>query len=163
MRLIRNPACLFLHDPISCRCSGPTGCADPMMVPSSPVVLTHERAQSHFAIMRDFSDLTEREILALAIANEEEDSRIYLDIAEGLREEYPGSAHVFSEMAGEEGEHRHRLLELYRSKFGEHIPLIRRHDVRGFIRHKPVWQTQPLNLKAVRQIAESMEEEQGHF
>src|SRR5476651_1026528 len=64
--------------------------------------------------MRDFSELTEREILALAIANEEEDGRIYLDIAEGLREEYPGSARVFSEMAGEEADHRHRLLELYR-------------------------------------------------
>ena len=78
--------------------------------------------------MRDFSDLTEREILALAIANEEEDGRIYLDIAEGLREEYPGSANVFTEMAGQETEHRHRLLEIYREKFGEHIPLIRRQD-----------------------------------
>ena len=113
--------------------------------------------------MRDFSDLTEREILALAIANEEEDGRIYLDIAEGLREEYPGSAKVFTEMAGEEGNHRHRLLELYREKFGEHIPLIRRQDIRGFIRHKPVWQIQPLNLKAVRMMAESMEEETQHF
>ena len=113
--------------------------------------------------MRDFSDLTEREILALAIANEEEDGRIYLDIAEGLRGEYPGSAKVFTEMAGEEGDHRRRLLELYRDKFGEHIPLIRRTDVRGFIRHKPVWQIQPLNLKAVRMLAESMEEETQHF
>ena len=113
--------------------------------------------------MRDFSDLTEREILALAIANEEEDGRIYLDIAEGLREEYPGSAKVFTEMAGEEGTHRHRLLETYREKFGEHIPLIRRQDIRGFIRHKPIWQMQPLNLKAVRMMAESMEEETQHF
>jgi rubrerythrin len=113
--------------------------------------------------MRDFSDLTEREILALAIANEEEDGRIYLDIAEGLREEYPGSARVFSEMAGQESEHRHKLLDIYRDKFGEHIPLIRRQDVRGFIRHKPVWQMQPLNLNAVRQLAESMEEETQHF
>jgi len=113
--------------------------------------------------MRDFSDLTEREILALAIANEEEDGRIYLDIAEGLREEYPGSAKVFTEMAGEEGTHRRRLLEIYREKFGEHIPLIRRQDIRGFIRHKPVWQMQPLHLKAVRMLAESMEEETQHF
>ena len=113
--------------------------------------------------MRDFSDLTEREILALAIANEEEDGRIYLDIAEGLRAEYPGSANVFTEMAGEEGDHRRRLLDLYREKFGEHIPLIRRTDIRGFIRHKPVWQIQPLNLKAVRMLAESMEEETQHF
>jgi erythrin-vacuolar iron transport family protein len=113
--------------------------------------------------MRNFSELTEREILALAIANEEEDGRIYLDIAEGLRAEYPGSAHVFTEMAGEEGEHRHRLLEVYRRKFGEHIPLIRRQDVRGFIPHKPVWQMYPMNLNAVRTLAESMETETQGF
>ena len=76
--------------------------------------------------MRNFSDLTEREILALAIANEEEDGRIYLDIADGLRTDYPGSASVFTKMAAEESEHRHRLLEVYRKKFGEHIPLVRR-------------------------------------
>ncbi|MSP01961.1 MAG: rubrerythrin [Acetobacteraceae bacterium] len=113
--------------------------------------------------MRDFSDLSEREILALAVANEEEDGRIYLDLAEGLRNDYPGSARVFTEMAGEEGDHRRRLLDLYREKFGEHIPLIRRQDIRGFIHHKPVWQMQPLNLKAVRMLAESMEEETQHF
>ena len=113
--------------------------------------------------MRNFSDLTEREILALAIANEEEDGRIYLDIAEGLRADYPGSANVFTEMAAEEGEHRRRLLDVYREKFGEHIPLIRRQDVRGFIQHKPVWQMYPMNLKAVRNLAESMETETQGF
>ena len=113
--------------------------------------------------MRDFSDLSEREVLALAIANEEEDSRIYADIAEGLRENYPASAKVFSEMMEEEGEHRRRLLELYRQKFGEHIPLIRRQDVRGFLQHKPVWQVRPLGLDAVRDLAESMELETQRF
>jgi rubrerythrin len=113
--------------------------------------------------MRNFSDLTEREVLALAIANEEEDGRIYLDIAEGLRAEYPASAQLFTEMASEEGEHRRRLLEIYRSRFGEHIPLIRRQDVRGFIQHKPVWQIYPMNLEAVRDLAESMEMETSHF
>jgi erythrin-vacuolar iron transport family protein len=113
--------------------------------------------------MRNFSELTEREILALAIANEEEDGRIYLDIAEGLRADYPSSAHVFIEMAGEEAEHRHRLLEVYRKKFGEHIPLIRRQDIRGFIQHKPVWQMYPMNLDAVRNLAESMETETQGF
>jgi len=113
--------------------------------------------------MRNFSDLTEREVLALAIANEEEDNRIYVDIAEGLRQEYPASANVFTEMAEEETEHRHKLLELYREKFGEHIPLIRRQDVRGFIQHKPVWQIYPLNLDEVRQLAESMETETQRF
>lgn len=88
--------------------------------------------------MRNFSDLTEREVLALAIANEEEDGRIYLDVAEGLREEYPASSQLFAEMADEESEHRRRLLEVYRARFGEHIPLIRRQDIRGFIQHKPV-------------------------
>src|ERR1700722_10519951 len=113
--------------------------------------------------MRNFSDLTEREILALAIANEEEDGRIYLDIAEGLRAEYPGSANVFSEMAGEEGEHRHRLLEVYREKFGKHTPLIRRQDVRGFVQHKPVWQIYPMNLSVVRTFAENVEIETQSF
>jgi rubrerythrin len=113
--------------------------------------------------MRNFSDLTEREILALAIANEEEDGRIYLDIAEGLRAEYPASSNIFTEMAGEEGEHRHRLLDVYRAKFGEHIPLIRRQDVRGFVQHKPVWQMYPMNLKTVRLLAEDMEIETQAF
>src|SRR3954452_19401656 len=113
--------------------------------------------------MRNFSELTEREILALAIANEEEDGRIYQDIAEGLREEYPGSAKVFSEMAGEEADHRPRLLESYRAKSGEHIPLARRHDVRGFVQHKPVWQMLPLNLDTVRNMAEEMETETQEF
>ena len=113
--------------------------------------------------MRNFSDLSEREVLALAITNEEEDGRIYLDIAEGLRAEYPGSAAVFAEMAAEENSHRRQLLDIYREKFGEHIPLIRRQDVRGFIHHKPVWQMYPLNLNAVRVLAETMEEETKHF
>ena len=113
--------------------------------------------------MRNFSDLTEREVLALAIANEEEDSRIYADIAEGLRDDYPATAKVFTEMGAEEGEHRRRLIELYREKFGEHIPLIRRQDIRGFIQHKPIWQIRPLGLDAVRDLAESMEVETLRF
>ena len=113
--------------------------------------------------MRNFSELSEREVLALAIANEEEDGRIYTDIAEGLRQDYPASANVFTEMAGEESDHRRRLIELYQEKFGEHIPLIRRHDIRGFIQHKPVWQIQPLRLDSVRELAESMETETKRF
>jgi erythrin-vacuolar iron transport family protein len=113
--------------------------------------------------MRNFSELTEREVLALAIANEEEDNRIYTDIAEGLREDYPGSSRLFAEMAEEESVHRHRLLELYRGKFGEHIPLIRRQDVRGFLQRKPIWQVLPLNLDEVRNLAETMEVETQQF
>src|ERR1700744_4228251 len=113
--------------------------------------------------MRNFSDLTEREVLALAIANEEEDGRIYQDIAERLREDYPASAKVFTEMAGEEGDHRRRLIELYQEKFGEHIPLIRRHDVRGFIEHPAIWHMQPFGLDKVRDLAEGMELETLRF
>ena len=113
--------------------------------------------------MRNFSDLTEREVLALAIANEEEDSRIYTDIAEGLRNDYPASANVFTEMAAEEGDHRRRLIALYQEKFGEHIPLIRRHEVRGFIQHPPIWQISPLGLDKVRDVAENMELETRRF
>jgi rubrerythrin len=113
--------------------------------------------------MRNFSDLTEREVLALAIANEEEDGRIYTDIAEGLRDDYPASGKIFSEMAGEESDHRRRLIELYQQKFGEHIPLIRRQDIRGFIQHPPVWQLRPLGLDRVRDLAENMELETLRF
>ena len=113
--------------------------------------------------MRNFDELSEREILALAIGNEEEDGRIYADFAEGLRADYPGSSKIFTEMAQEEGEHRRRLLDLYVEKFGEHIPLIRRQDVRGFVTRKPVWQLQPLNLDAVRQQAATMELETATF
>lgn len=113
--------------------------------------------------MRDFDELSEREILALAIASEEEDSRIYTDFAEGLRENYAASARVFTEMAAEENEHRRRLLDLYVEKFGEHIPLIRRQDVRGFITRRPVWQLRPLPLDKVREQAELMELETARF
>ena len=93
--------------------------------------------------MRNFDDLSEREILALAIANEEEDGRIYADFADGLREGYPASAQVLADMAAEENVHRRRLIDLFASKFGEHIPLIRRQDIRGYIQRKPIWQIAP--------------------
>ena len=79
---------------------------------------------------KNFKDLTEREILALAIQLEEEDSRVYADFAEGLNETYPGTAKVFLEMQAEESRHRQSLIDLYQTRFGDHIPLIRRHDVR---------------------------------
>jgi len=113
--------------------------------------------------MRDFSQLSEREVLALAIGAEEEDGRIYNDIAERLREDFPASASVFTEMAGEETEHRHKLLDLYREKFGEHIPLIRRQDVRGFLSRKAVWQLPKPSIDDVRKLAESMEAETQRF
>ena len=113
--------------------------------------------------MKRFSDLTEQEILALAITNEEEDSRIYRGFAEGLREQYAASAKVFDEMAEEEVHHRTMLFDLYRSKFGDYLPLIRRHDVKGFIPHKPLWLVRPLGLDEVRKYAETMEFEAARF
>ena len=93
-----------------------------------------------------FAELGEREILALAITLEEEDGRIYRDFAEGLREGYPATAKVFDDMAEEESGHRRMLIDLYRERFGEHIPLVRREDVRGFVRRKPIWLTKPLGV-----------------
>ncbi len=113
--------------------------------------------------MRNFNDLSEREVLALAISNEEEDSRIYADFADGLVADYPASAQVFTEMAAEENEHRRRLIDLFVSKFGEHIPLIRRQDIRGYIPQTPVWQLRPLNLDAVRASARAMEKGAARF
>ena len=88
--------------------------------------------------MKNFETLTQREILALAISLEEEDERIFADFAEGLRQDFPASAAVFEGMRDEESGHRRRLIDLYRQKFGEHIPLIRRHDVKGFVDRKSV-------------------------
>ena len=110
-----------------------------------------------------FCDLTEQEILALAISLEEEDGRIYSDFAEGLRDTYPATAKIMEEVRAEEATHRNRLIELYRQKFGEHIPLIRRQDVRGFVERRPVWLVRPLGLNAVRKQVEIMELETLRF
>jgi rubrerythrin len=113
--------------------------------------------------MRNFDKLSEREILALAISLEEEDERIYAEFAEGLRENYAASAAVFDGMQAEESSHRRRLIELFGSRFGGHIPLIRRQDVRGFVQRKPVWLVRPLGLEAVRNQASIMEVESRRF
>jgi erythrin-vacuolar iron transport family protein len=110
-----------------------------------------------------FKDLTEREILALAIQLEEEDARVYADIAEGLRQDYPSTAKVFEEMQAEESRHRQMLLDTYRARFGDHIPLIRPQDVKGFIERKPVWLIRPLGINAVRKQVEVMEMETRRF
>jgi rubrerythrin len=113
--------------------------------------------------MKNFADLTEREVLAVAIACEEEDSRIYMTFAEDLAERYPDSAKVFEEMAEEERGHRHMLLELYEQRFGENLPPIRREDVRGFLRRRPIWLTKNLPLDTIRKEAETMEFEAERF
>lgn len=113
--------------------------------------------------MRSFESLSEREILALAISLEEEDERIYADFAEGLRQDFPASAAVFEGMRQEEAGHRRRLLELYRSKFGEHIPLIRRQDVRGFLQRPAIWLARPFRLDKIRKEASTMEVETRRY
>ncbi|CAA2136979.1 iron exporter MbfA [Hyphomicrobium sp. ghe19] len=113
--------------------------------------------------MRKFGDLDQREILALAISLEEEHGRIYSDYAAGLSADYPASAKIFSELGEEENEHRRWLIDLFRRKFGDHIPLIRRQDVSGFVRHDPIWMVRPLGIEKVRRQAEQIEAETRSF
>ena len=112
---------------------------------------------------RKFKDLSEREILALAIAAEEEDGRVYADFADGLRETYPATGKLFEDMREEESQHRASLIETYRARFGEHIPLVRRQDIKGFIQRRPFWLTRPLKIAEVRKQAEIMELETTRF
>jgi rubrerythrin len=114
-------------------------------------------------VAKNFKDLSEQEILALAICSEETDARIYADFAAGLKSDYPATAQIFEEMEAEEDGHRRRLIDDYRRRFGEHIPLIRREDVKGFVYRKPVWMIRPLGIKTVRRQAELMETETQHF
>jgi len=112
---------------------------------------------------KNFKDLTEREILALAIQLEEEDSRVYADFADGLRDNYPATAKIFDEMQAEESRHRQRLIDTFAQRFGDHIPLIRRQDVKGFLERRPMWLVRPLGLNAVRKQVEIMELESRQF
>src|ERR1700720_4025638 len=113
--------------------------------------------------MKNFNELSEREILALAISLEEEDERVYADFSEGLRQDFPASATVFDSMRKEESGHRRRLIELYQQKFGEHIPLIRRQDVKGFVDRPALWLVRPLRIEAGRKEASTMEVETRRF
>jgi rubrerythrin len=110
-----------------------------------------------------FKDLGEREILALAVSLEEEHGRIFAEFAEGLRKDFPATAHIFEEMRDEENDHRHMLLDLYKQRFGDHLPLIRRTDVKGFTHHKPFWLGPAFSLPAVRTAASVMELETTRF
>lgn len=112
---------------------------------------------------KNFKDLTENEILALAIQLEEEDSRIYGDFADGLRESYPSTAKMFEEMQTEERKHSQSLLEMYQRRFGDHIPLIRAQDVRGFVERRPIWLMRPLGINSVRKQVGIMEAETRRF
>jgi rubrerythrin len=110
-----------------------------------------------------FSDLNESQLLALAVSAEEEDSHIYRDFADSLRNEFPATADLFEKMAAEEDGHRHRLTELYRQKFGEHIPLIRRDDVKGFVARRPSWMVRNIRPEKAREQAALMEIQARRF
>ena len=128
------------------------------MIPeSNPAVL------SALTFRRRFSDLSEQEVLALAISSEEDDARIYRSYAERLRGDYPASARVFEEMALEEDDHRSRLIELHRTRFGEVIPLLRREHVAGFYARRPVWLAETLPLDTIRAEARAMEKSAQDF
>lgn len=112
---------------------------------------------------RSITELSEREILALAIDSEEDDSRIYGEFARRLEENYPGTAKTLREMQHEELGHAHRLMDVYRASYGEEIPLVRRQDVRGFITRKPLWLSRLLTVDQVRKEVETMEYEARRF
>lgn len=112
---------------------------------------------------RAFADLSEAEILALAISLEEDDARIYADFAQRLEADYPDTAKMLQTMQHEEFEHASMLKEMYRQQFGEHIPFIRRQDIKGFIRRKPLWLNKILSVNRVRKEVEVMELEALHF
>jgi erythrin-vacuolar iron transport family protein len=113
--------------------------------------------------LKKFKDLSEKEILALAISSEEEDGRIYGEFADALRDSYPNTAQMFEEMRAEEAVHRDRLIEMFRQRFGDHIPLIRRENVKGFLQRKPTWLVRPLGVNVARRQAEVMELEAQRF
>ena len=110
-----------------------------------------------------FCDLNESQLLALAITAEEEDGRIYRDFAQELRKNFPATAELFDHMADEESGHRHRLIELYQKKFGEHIPLVRRQDVKGFMVPRSSWLVRTLRPEKAREQAALMEVDARRF
>ena len=112
---------------------------------------------------KNFKDLSDREVLALAISLEEEDGRIYGEFVEGLSESFPATAKLLKEMQAEESDHRTRLIDLYQQRFGSHIPLIRRQDVKGFVSRPAVWLVRPIGPSAVRNAIEQMESETRRF
>jgi rubrerythrin len=113
--------------------------------------------------LKKLAELTEQEVLALAVSNEEEDSRIYLTFALRLRADYPATAQLFEEMAAEEQEHKNMLLDVYSRRFGPQMPYITRQDVRGFLKRSPMWLMKDLRIDKVRRQAELMELEAGQF
>jgi rubrerythrin len=125
--------------------------------------LHRQNFQRQEEFVKRFADLTEQEVLALAISNEDEDNRIYRSFADRLRGSYPETADMYDRMAQEEIGHRDMLLELHRKKFGDFLPLIRRQDVKGFVERRPIWLNRTLGIDATRKFAEEMEYETARF
>ncbi|TCS65339.1 iron exporter MbfA [Primorskyibacter sedentarius] len=117
----------------------------------------------YFTQRRHFKDLSEQEVLALAISSEEDDARIYRSYAERLRADFPESAKIFDGMAVEEDGHRAALIALHRKRFGEVIPLIRREHVAGYYARRPIWLVENLGLDRIREEAAAMESDAEHF
>lgn len=116
-----------------------------------------------FSNRRRFRDLSEQEIIALAISSEEDDGRIYRTYADRLRADYPDTAALFDDMAAEEDTHRRRLIDLHMARFGDVIPLIRREHVAGFYLRKPVWLSETQSLDTIRGEAAAMEHAAHQF
>jgi rubrerythrin len=112
---------------------------------------------------RSFQELNEQEILALAIDSEEDDSRIYSEFSERLKEKYPATSRTLITMRDEELDHAHRLMDSFKTSYGEHLPFIRRQDVKGFITRKPLWLSRLLTVDQVRKEVETMEYEARRF
>src|SRR5579883_2743386 len=113
--------------------------------------------------MKRFSDLTEQEILAVAIDAEEDDRKVYLAFAEDLRARYPGTAALFENMAKVEASHRDSLLEKYHEKFGPNLLPIRRTDVSGYMKRRPVWLVRNLSIETIRNEVDIRESEAYGF
>ncbi|MBV9491504.1 MAG: rubrerythrin [Verrucomicrobia bacterium] len=114
-------------------------------------------------MIKSFHELKENQVLALAISLEEEDGRIYEEFAERIKHDYPATASVLTSMREEEARHRRALIDLYQQKFGDFIPLIRRQDVRGFVRRRPIWLNKVLGLAQIRSAVQTMESETRRF
>lgn len=114
-------------------------------------------------MVKPFSELNEKELLALAIASEEEDSKIYGSFAEKVRAEFPATAELLDSMQEQESDHRRQLIDMFQARFGNKIPLIRRQDVKGFVRRRPIWMNRTLTLPQIRREVQTMESEATRF
>ena len=114
-------------------------------------------------MVKPFYELNEKELLALAISSEEEDSKIYGSFAEKVRGEFPATAQLLDSMQEQESDHRRQLIDMFQSRFGNKIPLIRRQDVKGFVRRRPIWLNRTLTLPQIRREVQTKESETTRF